>query len=452
MTPVKGSEAWWRKLHWQILIALGLGVAAGTIGGPDFAAKVGWLGTLFITLLKMVVVPLVLASIISGVASIGGGAAFGRMFSKTIGFYVFSSLLAILTGLVLANLIRPGDGLDLAAATSAALPEGLETASSLPDLLLGMVPENVVASAARSDLLALIVFGILFGIAAGRVESGPRAHLLGFFDGLFQVMLKLTAMVLAVAPIGVFGLVTRAVASFGLSAFRAMALYMAMIALGLAIHFFGTLPMLLKLLGRISPRIHYRNIAEPMTIAFSTSSSAATLPSTIRAVREKVGVSNRVSSFVLPMGATVNMDGTALYECAGVLFIAQAIGADLSFAQQAIVVVTALLASIGAAAVPSAGLVIIFIVLEAVGLRGAQVEALVGFMLAVDRPLDMARTAVNVTSDTCAAAIIARSEGESGVDVERPATPEGGEATPAASAPRPGSPAPDSEPAAPPSR
>jgi Na+/H+-dicarboxylate symporter len=412
------AAPWYRQLHWQILVALALGLAAGSLGGPALAAKVGWLGTLFITLLKMIVVPLVLASIITGVASIGSGQALGRMFGRTFGFYVLSSLLAILTGLVLANLLRPGDGIEMTAAASRALPEGVSTPSSVPDLLLGMVPENVVASAARADLLALIVFGILFGIAAAGLADEPREKVIGFFDGFFQVMLRLTGMVLKVAPIGVFGLVARAVAEFGLTAFRAMLLYMAMIALGLAIHFFLTLPALLKLLGGISARTHYRNVAEPLAIAFTTSSSAATLPSTIAAVEGKVGVSRRVSSFVLPMGATVNMDGTALYECAGVLFIAQALDVGLTFGQQAVVVLTALLASIGAAAVPSAGLVIIFIVLEAVGLRGPQVEALVGFMLAVDRPLDMARTAVNVTSDTCAAAIVARAEGETGVDVE----------------------------------
>ncbi len=418
MIPAPPGRPWYRKLHWQILAAMLAGILAGALGGEAVALRVGWLGTLFITLLKMVVVPLVLASIVSGIGSIGSSATFGRLFGKTLGFYLFSSLLAILTGLVLANLLRPGDGIDLAGASGQALPEGLQTPSSVADLLLSMVPENIVASAARADLLAVIVFAILFGIAVGGLPESPRAQMLGFFESLFQTMLRLTDMVLKVAPIGVFGLVTRAVATFGISAFRSMALYMAMIAFGLAIHFFLTLPLLLRLLGGIRAAVHYRRISEPLAIAFSTSSSAATLPATIAAVEEKVGVSRRVSSFVLPMGATVNMDGTALYECAGVLFIAQALGFDLSFAQQAIVVVTALLASIGAAAVPSAGLVIIFIVLEAVGLRGAQVETMVGFMLAVDRPLDMARTAVNVTSDTVAAAIIARSEGESGVDVE----------------------------------
>jgi Na+/H+-dicarboxylate symporter len=412
MTP--RARPWYRKLHWQIAVALVLGVVTGILGGKEAAAQVGWLGTLFITLLKMVVVPLIFASIISGVGSASGGTTFGWLFGKTLGYYVLTSLLAILTGLVLTNLVRPGDGLDVTTAVGQAVPE-ISTPSSVPDLLLGMVPENVIAAAARADLLAIIVFAILFGIAAGGLPDEPRGRVLGFFDAVFQVMLRLTGFVLVLAPIGVFGLVTRAVATFGVSAFRSMALYMVVIAVGLAFHFLVTLPLLLRL-GGIRPLTHYRNIAEPVTIAFSTSSSAATLPATIAAVEGKVGVSRRVTSFVVPMGATVNMDGTALYECAGVLFIAQALSVDLSLGQQAVVVVTALLASIGAAAVPSAGLVIIFIVLEAVGLRGPHVDAMVGLMLAVDRPLDMGRTAVNVTSDTCGAAIIARSEGELGVD------------------------------------
>jgi proton glutamate symport protein len=413
---VPDSRPWYRRLHWQIAVALVAGLIAAAFGGPELATKVGWLGTLFITLLKMVVVPLVLSSIVSGVSSVGGSRAVGRMFGKTFGYYVLTSLLAILTGLTLANLLRPGDGIDLSRVGGAALPEGLSTPTSVPDLLLGMVPENVIASAARADLLAVIVFGILFGIATGGLPEAPRDRVVGFFDGVFQAMLRLTGFVLALAPLGVFGLVVRAVAAFGFSAFRSMAIYMAMIGAGLAIHFFVTLPLLLALLGKIDARVHYRNVIEPLTIAFSTSSSAATLPTTIAAVEGKVGVSRRVTSFVLPMGATINMDGTALYECAGVLFIAQALHVGLGFGQQAVVVLTALLASIGAAAVPSAGRVVIFIVLEAVGLRGPQVDALVGLMLAVDRPLDMARTAVNVASDSCGAAIIARSEGESQVD------------------------------------
>ena len=406
---------WYRRLHVQILAAMALGVAAGRLGGPALAAKVAWLGTLFVTLLKMIIVPLVFTSIVSGVASVGSGRGLGRLFGKTMGYYVLTSLLAILTGLVLVNLIRPGVGANLAGAAHAALPE-LQTPSSIGQLLMDMVPRNPVEAAAKGDMLGIILFCILLGAAIASLPESPRLTLLGVFDAGFQAMMKLTGMVLGLAPLGVFGLMARVVGESGFEAFRALGLYMITIALGLTIHMFVTLPLLLMLMGRINPRVHFRNMLEPLTMAFSTSSSAATLPVTIRAVEDKVGVSNRVSSFVLPMGATVNMDGTALYECAGVLFIAQVLGAHLGVAEQAIVVFTALLASIGAAAVPSAGLVIIFLVLDAVQLRGPEVELLVGTMLAIDRPLDMYRTAVNVFSDSCGAALIARSEGESGVD------------------------------------
>jgi Na+/H+-dicarboxylate symporter len=208
------------------------------------------------------------------------------------------------------------------------------------------------------------------------------------------------------------------VGTTGFGAFRALAWYVITLGSGLTLHLFVGLPLLLIVLGRISPKTHFANMREPLLVAFSTSSSGATLPITMAAVEEKVGVSNRVASFVLPMGATVNMDGTALFECVGALFIAQVLGFDLTLVQQGIVVLTAILASIGAAAVPSAGLVVIFIVLEAINLRGPEVNLIVGSMLAIDRPLDMYRTAVNVFSDSCGAAIIARSEGETEVDLE----------------------------------
>ena len=411
------GRRWYLRLHWQIAIAMVLGVVAGVIGGEPFAARVGWLGTLFVRLLKMIIVPLVFTSIVSGVASVGGGRSLGRLFGKTLGYYVLSSLLAILVGLAAVNLIRPGVGADFAGMESAELPE-LSTPSSPVELLLSIVPENVLAAAAGADMLALIFFCILLGIAIGSLPDRPREILLGVADSAFQAMMKLTGGVILFAPVGVFGLIANMVGTSGLGAFKAMGLYMVTILSSLGVHLFLTLPLLLIVLGRIDPRIHFRNMVEPLAMAFSTSSSGATLPVTIRAVEQKVGVSNRVSSFVLPMGATVNMDGTALYECAGVLFIAQALGFELSLAQQAVVVVTSLLASIGAAAVPSAGLVIIFLVLQSVGLTGPQVDLLVGFMLAVDRPLDMCRTAVNVFSDSCGAAIIARSEGEDQVDRE----------------------------------
>jgi len=413
------AQPWFRRLHWQILVAMALGTLVGLIGGEAVVPKIGWLGTLFIRLLKMVIVPLILTSIISGVAAVGGGRDLGRLFSKTMGYYVLSSTLAILAGLVMVNLIRPGDGANIAGSERAAIPE-LSTPSSPVELILGIVPENVVAAAAKPDMLSVIFFSILFGMSVAALPEKPRSSLVGFFGAAFQAMMRLTSGVIRFAPIGVFGLIARVVGTSGLESFRALALYMMTIFFGLTFHLFVTLPLLLLVLGRIRPWVHFKNMAEPLAMAFSTSSSGATLPVTLGAVENKVGVSNRISSFVLPMGATVNMDGTALYECAGVLFIAQILGVDLSLGAQLVVVITALLASIGAAAVPSAGLVIIFIVLEAVNLRGPEVEAIVGAMLAVDRPLDMYRTVVNVFSDSAGAAIIARSEGETGVDLPTP--------------------------------
>ncbi len=410
------SGPWYRQLHWQIFVALGLGVLVGWLGGEAAADKVAWMGRVFVNLLKMIIVPLVLTSIVHGVASVGGG-GLGRLFGKTMGYYVLSSLLAVLVGLFFVNLIQPGVGADLTGAETAELPE-LETPSSVGDLLIRMVPTNVVGSAASGDMLGVIFFAILFGAAIAGLPDRPRGSLVGFFDAAFQAMMRLTGWIIRLAPLGVFGLITRVVGTTGFEAFRALGLYMLTIAAGLTVHLFVTLPILLIVLGRIHPRVHFRNMLEPLTMAFSTSSSGATLPVTLRTVEEKVGVSNRVSSFVLPMGATVNMDGTALYECAGALFIAQVLGVELGLMEQGLVVLTALMASIGAAAVPSAGLVIIFLVTEAVGLTGPEVALIVGTMFAIDRPLDMYRTMVNVFSDSCGAAIIARSEGEKGVDEE----------------------------------
>ncbi len=408
---------WYKRLHWQIFAAMFLGTVAGLVFGADLVPKVGWLGEIFIKLLKMCIVPLVLTSIISGVASIGGGRDVGRLFSKTLGYYMLSSGLAALTGLILVNIIQPGVGAQFAGIEGGPLPE-LSTATSPKELLLDVVPSNIVQASAEAKMLAMIFFCIVFGITIGGMEEKPRKVLTDFFNAGFQAMMKLTGGIIRFAPIGVFGLMVRVVGESGFASFRALGLYMLTIASGLAIHLFVTLPILLIVLGKIRPSIHFRNMIEPMIMAFSTSSSAATLPVTMNAVENRVGVSNKVTSFVLPMGSTMNMDGTAVYECAGVLFIAQALGAELSFFQQMIVVVTALLASIGAAAVPSAGLVIIFLVLGAVGLEGPQVDAIVGAMFAIDRPLDMARTTVNIFGDSCGAAIIARSEGEDHVDRE----------------------------------
>ena len=405
---------WYRRLHIQIFIAMGIGVLLGTTLGESAEPWVGWMGTLFMRLLRMVVVPLILTSVVTGVASVGGGRSLGRLGAKTLAYYVATSMLAIVVGLVLANVVRPGDYADRNLAQQADLPE-LQTPGSLTEIFLRLVPENPFAALAGEDILGLIFFSILFGIVLSRLPDKHRLPLNNLFSAGFELMMRLTGGIIRLAPLGVLGLITRAVATAGLETFRALAVYMLTVAGGLFIHLFLTLPLLL-LLFKIKPLVHFRNMAEAMAMAFSTSSSSATLPVTMRCVEKKVGVSNGVTSFVLPMGATINMDGTALYECAGVLFIAQVLDFNLPFHAQAIVVLTALLASIGAAGIPSAGLVMIFIVTEAVNMRGPEVTLLIGTLLAVDRPLDMIRTMVNIFSDSCGAAIIARTEGETGVD------------------------------------
>ncbi len=402
-------------------MAMLAGVIAGLAGGEPLANAVGWIGTLFIRLLKMIIVPLVVTSIVTGVASVGAGAGIGRLFSKTLGYYMLTSLLASVVGLAMVNLIRPGDGADLVSAETEEMPE-LRTANSPVEIILDIVPENVFAAFAATDMLAVIFFSIVLGITISSLQPRHKEPLHALFESGFEAMMKLTGGIIHIAaPVGVFALIARLMGTTGLGAFKTLGMYAFMLVCALTLHLLVTMPLVLRFLGGINPMNHFRNMLQPIVMAFSTSSSGATLPVTIDAVENRVGVSNRVTSFVLPMGATINMDGTALYECAGVLFIAQVMGVPLGIEQQLLVVFTALLASIGAAAVPSAGLVVIFIVLEAVNLTGPNVDLIVGAMLAVDRPLDMYRTVVNVFSDSCGAAIIAKSEGETGIDEDLPA-------------------------------
>ena len=261
-------------------------------------------------------------------------------------------------------------------------------------------------------MLGIIFFAIFFGFVLNMIDSKKSSSLKNGIDAVFQVIMKITQLIIKLSPIGVLGLMTKVVYSSGFDIFVNLAKYMLTIALGLSIHLFIVLPIIILIFIKTNPLNHFRAIASAMLTAFSTSSSNATLPVTIKCVRDNVKASNEVTSFVLPMGATINMDGTALYECAGVLFISQVLGVDLSFNQQMIVVITALLASIGAAGIPSAGLVLISIVTSAVGLNDPQVGIIIGAMLAIDRPLDMFRTMVNISSDSVGAAVIAKSEGE----------------------------------------
>lgn len=405
----------YRHLWFQTLFAIVLGVVIGLASGGRSAEWFGWMGTIFVRLLKMVIVPLILTSIVTGVASVGTGRTLGRLGAKTLVYYVTTSLLAILTGLVLVNGIRPGVGADLGTAVGEELPE-IQTVGSLGEIFYRMIPTNPIEAMAQGDMLAIIFFAILVGIALAHFPGGRQRTLRDLFEEGFDLMMLLTSGIIRLLPLGVLGLISTAVARSGMGTLQSLGLFALTIVLGLAIHFLVSLPLILTLLGRMKPWRHYRNMGEALITAFSTSSSSATLPVTLRALRERVGVSNQVSSFVVPMGATINMDGTALYECVGAIFIAQVLGFDLSVGAQALIVLTALLASIGAAGIPSAGLVMIFLVTEAVGLTGPDVAAVVGIMLAIDRPLDMMRTMVNVTSDSVGAAVIAKSEGENEVN------------------------------------
>ena len=401
------------KLHWQVFIAMALGILFALILGEK-STVVTPLGTIFMRLLKMIIVPLIIFSITSGVASLGDSKTLGRMGAKTFGYYFLTSILAIITGLLLTNIIRPGVGVEFSGMGGDFDPASLNKPDSLAGILIRMIPLNPIKAMADGDMLGIIFWSIIFGFSITRLSGKPQEFFINFFAYGFKAMMKLTQGIIALLPIGVFGLITTAVANSGIDVFKAVGKYIITISIGLSIHFLVILPLVFFIFTKINPLKHWKAMASAFATAFSTSSSGATLPVTIDCIENNVGVSNRTTSFVLPLGATINMDGTALYECAGVLFISQALGIDLSISQQVVVVMTAFLASVGAAAVPSAGLVMIFIVLGAVGLGdhpGAGV--IVGTMLAVDRPLDMYRTMVNVASDSIGAVVVAKSEGES---------------------------------------
>ncbi len=440
------------KLHWWIFI----GIAAGAIWGTllnrayyeefDRAAHVDVLGehwtpeqkaeatkkiqedidrrfrataagsaahglaALFLGLLKMVVIPLVFASLVCGVAGMGDFRRLGKVGGKTAAWYVTTSLLAILTGLFLVNVIGPGRGVSLPLPLGSQPPQAPESAW---DLVMAMIPVNVFKSAAEFELLPVIFFAILFGIFLLKAGPDKRAPVESFFAGVFEVMMKMTMFVVSLAPVGIAALIAKLVASTGPHVFLELASYAGTVAGALAIHFLVTLPLLFWLITRRNPYTVMRAMSPALLTAFSTASSSGTLPVTLERVENGVGVSNRISSFVLPLGATVNMDGTALYECVATLFVAQLYAWShpdftLTVGAQVMIVILALLVSIGAAGIPHAGLVMMVIIFQAIGLP----VGLTALLWAVDRPLDMCRTMVNVWSDTMGTVAVACTEGE----------------------------------------
>lgn len=422
------------KLHWQILLALALSALLGLVVLPQVDAGLSqsvvgfcdFVGKLFLNALKMVIVPLIVASIIGGVMHLGAEKGVGRIGGKTLLYYTASGALAVVVGLLVVNVIGPGR---VDAETAQALLGEAELTSSeqgligkvegrgagdIVEVFQRMFPSNIVSAAAdNGQLLGVIVFSILFGLFIGKLKPELRETQQKFWDSAQQVMLMLTEFIIRFAPIGVFGLVTPKLLEAPIDKlFGAILAFFLTVLLALLIHFAINLAIILKVFGKVSPLQHYKAMSPVLLTAFSTSSSSATLPLTMDTVEERAGISNKTCSFTLPLGATVNMDGTALYECVVVLFISQLYvsigGVPLDIGQQLLIVFLALSTSIGVAGIPSASLVAIAVILPAVGLP---VEA-IGVIWATDRLLDMCRTSVNVFSDTVAAVVIGRSEGE----------------------------------------
>ncbi len=413
------------KLHWKIAIAIVAALVAGhlTPADSDLFKVYDFLGTLFLNALKMIIVPLIVSSIIASVAGLGEGDHLGRLGGKTLLYYTASSLLAILIGLAVVNITTPGisDGEPAGAQLNlgtdkAALQKTLSRiegrgSGDIVDIFLRMVPKNIVAAAHDMQMLGLIFFSILFGVFMTRISGQYQTTLQHFWHGVADTMVAITMFIMQFAPIGVFALVAETVSATGFGAFKPVLGFFLTVVVALALHTFVILPLALALLGRIKPVRHFQAMSPALLTAFSTASSSATLPLTMECVQDRAGVSRKTSSFVLPLGATVNMDGTALYECVAAMFIAQAYGLDLSLATQFTIVLVALLTSIGVAGIPAASLVAIVVILAAVGLPAEGI----GILMITDRILDMMRTAVNVFSDSCAAVIIAKSEGETDV-------------------------------------
>lgn len=413
-----------RKLaaHWQILIAIVLGVLFGLIiqrVGIETMQPVlvglDLVGTVFLNGLKLLVIPLVVSCMIIGVAS--AGSSLGRLGGYTLMFYLVTTLLAVLVGLFFVNLFTPGISNGVPAADLLALPTDQEGAlskvagKSLSDVLniiTDMVPPNLMEAMVNGNLLGVIVFSIVFGACITGLPEPLKQTQLSFWEGCQHIFLKMTQLVLMIAPLGVFALITATVAKTGFDALQPMMVFFFTVLLALVIHTFGVLSIILYTMARVSPLKHIKAMIPVLLTAFSTASSNATVPVTMRALQERSGVSERISSLTIPLGATINMNGTALYECVAALFLAQAYGLELTIVQQALVVVIALLTSLGVAGIPAASLVAIAIILGSLGLP---LDA-IGILLITDRILDMCRTAVNVYSDTVAAVLVAHREGE----------------------------------------
>jgi Na+/H+-dicarboxylate symporter len=396
----------YKSLTFWIFVGLFGGMICGRVFGESIVPVAQPLSDVFLRLLRMAIMPLIITSLTAAVIVVGGRKNLEILGVKTFAYYITSSLMAILTGQILVNMFKPGIGSAIRLEeTVTQIPAAQQ---SFTDLILNIIPENPFRALADGQVLPVIFFCILFGYFVTQLKDPFKTHLGDFFQAAFQAMMKMTRFVIWSAPLGVFGINAVIVATTGFEAFRSLGFYFGIVLIGLFIHAVITLPLLVYFVTRKNPFRHYKGMPPALVTAFSTCSTIVTLPLTMEAVTDNSKVSEKISSFVLPIGATVNMDGTALYECVAVIFIAQVYGVALSLDQQLVIVFTALLASIGAASVPMSGLVMMSIILAAVGLP---LEG-VAIILAVDRVLDMFRTTVNVLSDSCGAVIVAKLDGE----------------------------------------
>lgn len=423
---------WYKQLHWQIIIGLVLGLIYGILaaaaGWQEFTSDwIGPFGTIFLNLLKLIAVPLIIASLIVGVASLADLKKLSRIGGKTIVIYLCTTVIALIIGLTVVNVMQPGRTVpaEMRERLQASYEGDVEDRTLLAEEarergplqpLVDIVPENFLGSAAdNSNMLQVVFVAIFFGIGILLIPKAKAEPLLAFFEGLNALVIKLVEIIMLTAPIGVFALLADTITSIargGLGEIAALlgalGYYMIAVLLGLLIHTLGTYPILLKAFTPKALTRFFPAIAPAQLVAFSTSSSGATLPVTMEVAEKNLGVSEEVSSFVLPLGATINMDGTALYQAVAAVFIAQTLGLGLSIGAQITIVLTAVLASIGTAAVPSAGIVMLVIILEAVNIPAAGIALILG----VDRPLDMCRTVTNITGDLTVASIVAESEGQ----------------------------------------
>ena len=399
-------------LYQQIIIAVIAGILYG-IFLSGRTAWVGWMGVIFLRLLKMVAIPLVFFLITSSIARTGKTRSLNALGLKAILFYCGTTLAAILTGICLVTLLKPGRGIDLGAA--AELPESILTAEhkSLSQILIEIVPDNPAGAFMRQEMLAIVFMAILIGAVLARTRGEKAELLTRFFDAGSELLMNITELVIKVAPIGVFGLIAAQIGDIEGGAGQllrlggSLGIYTVTVISGLAFHMLVTLSVLL-LLFRLRPIAHLRKMFLTLVTGFSTATSNATIPISLDLLEKEEGVSKETASFIIPLGATVNMNGTSLYECVVVLFLAQAHGIEMNFVQMVTIVLTALLSAIGTAGIPMASLVMITIILGAVGLP---LDGL-GLVLIVDRFLDMLRTVVNVYGDTCCAVCIAKTDGE----------------------------------------